>query len=333
MILTEKTNSKIVVEIDKNGLKPTIVFDTYWRFAAERQNIFFNKLRNEEDKQLTNDEILKDYKFTNVYRALDRVSQYLISEVIYKHEFEPRNTLFRILLFKIFNKIETWEYLEREFGQINFDSFDYDRYDAALSDLLNQNVSIYSAAYIMASAQSKYGKKRKHQNHLLMIQEMMEDELAGKLICSTSMKEGYNLLLKYSSIGTFLAYQLITDINYSELTNYSEMEFVKAGPGAIEGIKKCFDDLGGLSYEEVIEYVTSNQEYHFDRLGFDFQSLFGRRLQLIDCQNIFCEVAKYSRVAHPEFNDANGRKRIKQKYKPTNGKINYYFPLKWDLKY
>ncbi len=26
--------------------KPTVVFDTYWRFAAERQKIFFKKLQN-----------------------------------------------------------------------------------------------------------------------------------------------------------------------------------------------------------------------------------------------------------------------------------------------
>ena len=329
MLLMEKRNSKKNVESDSTGLKPTIVFDTYWKFATERQNIFYNKLRNEHT--LTDDLILKDYKFTNVYRVLDRVSQYLISDVIYRDEHEPRNILFRILLFKIFNKIETWECLERELGQISYHSFDFAICDDILSNLLDNKVSIYSAAYIMASAKSRYGMKRKHQNHLLMIKEMIEDGLAEKLMTSKSMKEGYELLLNYPSIGTFLAYQLITDINYSELTNYSEMEFVKAGPGAIEGIQKCFGDIGRYSYEDVIKYVTDTQEYHFERLGLNFHYINGRRLQLIDCQNIFCEVAKYSRVAHPEFSGTNGRKRIKQKYKPKEKEIQYYYPPKWGV--
>jgi len=32
-------------------------------------------------------------------------------------------------------------------------------------------------------------------------------------------------------VGYFLAYQFITDINYSTLTDFSEMEFTVPGPG------------------------------------------------------------------------------------------------------
>lgn len=85
--------------------KKSIVYDTYWKFAVERQNIFFNRLNNEP--VWTNDEIFLKHKFTNAYRASDRVSQYLIKEVIYNHSQEPKEVLFRILLFKTFNKIKT----------------------------------------------------------------------------------------------------------------------------------------------------------------------------------------------------------------------------------
>ncbi|MNU46042.1 hypothetical protein D3C71_348960 [compost metagenome] len=310
--------------------KTSIVFDTYWRFAYERQNIFLKKMNNKEN-DLTLDSILNKYKFTNVYRASDRVSQYLISDVIYSGKYDDRDTLFRILLFKIFNKIETWKILELELGEISYRSFSYEKYDAILTKLLSEKKSIYSAAYIMASAKSCYGEIRKHQNHLKMIDEIIKDEVHLKLKDVLSMEQGYNLLLKYSSIGTFLAYQLITDINYSELTHFSEMEFVKAGPGAIEGIDKCFYDLGTYSREDIIRHVTENQDYHFDRLGLDFKTLYGRKLQLIDCQNIFCEVAKYARIAHPEFNLPNGRVRIKQKYNRSNTHLNYFYPPKWNI--
>ena len=53
---------------------------------------------------------------TNVYRATDRVSQYLIRNVIYKNikRYKPEDILLRILVFKIFNKIETWEVFRTE---------------------------------------------------------------------------------------------------------------------------------------------------------------------------------------------------------------------------
>jgi alpha-glutamyl/putrescinyl thymine pyrophosphorylase clade 1 len=52
-------------------------------------------------------------------------------------------------------------------------------------------------------------------------------------------------------------------------------------------------------------------------LGLDFPGLFGRPLQPIDCQNLFCEISKYARVAHPEVGGVANRTRIKQSYHPS----------------
>ena len=57
---------------------PSEVYDTYWRFACERQAIFFRRIE-EPLGQWTKDPILGAYKFTNAYRASDRVSQFLSS--------------------------------------------------------------------------------------------------------------------------------------------------------------------------------------------------------------------------------------------------------------
>ena len=71
--------------------------------------------------------VLATYKFTNAYRASDRVSQYLIRHVIYRADLpkSPREVFFRILLFKLFNKIETWELLERALGPITFEDYHF----------------------------------------------------------------------------------------------------------------------------------------------------------------------------------------------------------------
>ena len=54
----------MIINIQKEGLKKTKVYDTYWKFACERQNIFMRKLMGEKDN-LTEDIILREYKFTN----------------------------------------------------------------------------------------------------------------------------------------------------------------------------------------------------------------------------------------------------------------------------
>src|SRR5690606_18778365 len=263
----------------------------------------------------------------------DRVSQYLIREIIYNGiNYSKEDILLRILLFKIFNKIETWELLQSQVGDITVNSFDFRLFSEILMDAKNSNETIYSGAYIMTSGKNEYGYKFKHQNHLKLIEkEILNGSLIEKICLAKSFEEVYNTLLKIPTFGNFLAYQYAIDINYSELTNYSEMEFIVPGPGAKDGIKKCFINFGDYDFADIIRYVTDNQEKEFERLGLDFKNLWGRRLQLIDCQNLFCETDKYARLKHPEILGYSNRKRIKQIYKPQKDSINYFYPPKWNL--
>lgn len=310
--------------------KPTEVFDTYWRFAAERQEIFFRRLKG-ESLPWTNDPILLKHKFTNAYRASDRVSQYLIRKVICEGDQKPEEILFRILLFKTFNKIETWELLVNILGEVTWNGFDFDLYDKIFSDAKNAKKSIYSAAYIMPSGGRAFGYKIKHKNHLQLISTMMEENLTKRICEAKSMQEVFETLRSYPMIGDFLAYQYATDINYSTLIDFQETSFVVPGPGAKDGIRKCFSDLGGLSEVDIIKLMADRQEIEFERLGLNFKTLWGRPLQLIDCQNLFCEVDKYARVAHPEYSWLTGRVKIKQKFCPIQEQINYFYPPKWQI--
>lgn len=306
------------------------VLDTYWRFAVARQEIFFARLAGKD--QLTDDPILSKHKFTNAYRAADRVSQYLIRNVIYDRNRSPDELLFRIILFKLFNKIETWQLFEQEFGEVTWKDFRFERYAKLLDEAIRAGGPIYSGAYLMTSGTTAYGHYRKHENHLRLIEHMMRSGLADQVQQTASMEQVYQLLLSYPTIGKFLAYQYATDINYSTLTNFSEMDFVMPGPGARDGIRKCFVDLGDYSEADIIRYVTERQEQEFERLNIDFKTLWGRTLQLIDCQNLFCETDKYARVAHPEISGISGRTRIKQVYCRVDHEIDYFFPPKWGLK-
>jgi len=312
-------------------LVPTAVYDTYWRFAAARQRVFFNRLEG-RPPPWTNDPVLKVSKFTNAYRASDRVSQYLIRNVIYRDDLsdDPVELVFRVFLFKLFNRIETWELLQKIVGPIEYANYSFYRYDHVLSRAMARGQKIYSAAYIMPSG-GTLGHERKHRNHLSLIERMIDSDLPARLHDAGSMQQAFMLIRGYPSIGNFLAYQYVTDINYSELTNFSEMEFVVPGPGSLDGIRKCFSSTGGLSDPEVIRFMTDRQEVEFDRLGLDFKTLWGRRLQHIDCQNLFCEVDKYARVMHPEVDGASGRTRIKQKFRPHLDPITYWYPPKWGI--
>lgn len=157
------------------------------------------------------------------------------------------------------------------------------------------------------------------------------DDLAGKLLVAKSLREVYNLLHAYPLMGDFMSYQTAIDLNYSDLIDFDENDFVQPGPGALRGIKKCFEDLGDYTPAEVIMYMVKNQHKEFKRLGLSFNGLFGRPLHAIDCQGLFCETDKYTRVAAPELTSA--RTRIKTKFSQSSDQLNLFFPPKWKLHY
>jgi hypothetical protein len=309
---------------------PTEVFDTFWHFAAERQRVFFARQKTNRGPWTT-DPILQQYKFTNAYRASDRVSQFYIRNVAYRGSQAPKEILFRMLLFKLFNKIETWQLLEQSFGELTWNSYSYQQYDRVLSQALRLGRRIYSAAYIMASGHTTFDVARKHQAHLKLIELMMKDHVSERLGECSTMRDGFELIRSYPLIGNFLGYQLITDINYSALTDFSEMEFTIPGPGALDGIHKCFSNLGSFSEADIIRLMAERQEAEFSARGITFPSLWGRRLQLIDIQNLFCEVSKYARVRHPAIKGTSTRTRIKQQFRENEAPIDYLYPPKWQL--
>ena len=180
---------------------------------------------------------------------------------------QPEEVCFRILIYKLFNKVETWELLEKALGAITYEDYSFKRYDAILAKALSRGERIYSAAYIMPPGSRAFGHSAKHQNHLKLLEAMMRDDVPLRLAGARRMQDAFDLLLSYPTIGDFLAYQFVTDINYSEVTNFSEMEFVMPGPGALDGIRKCFSSLGGLNEPEIIKLVAERQVDEFARLG------------------------------------------------------------------
>ena len=160
----------------------------------------------------------------------------------------------------------------------------------------------------------------------------MASGLPQAITAAGDLRELYDLLAALPSLGPFLAYQYSIDIGYASLSSAAEEnQFVVAGPGALDGISKCFADTRGLSPAEVVAWMNDTSHEHLVRMGEQFVDLWGRWPTLIDWQNVFCEVSKYTRLSHPHMRGLSGQTRIKQKFRQTYSPIDYRFPPKWGL--
>jgi hypothetical protein len=306
------------------------VYELYWKFAYERQRVF--ELRTAGlPGPWTDNPILQTYKFCNVYRAADRVSQYLIRTICYSDQHDtPADRLFQIVAFRIFSSIETWERLRTRLGHNpTLDDLADGSFETALTSIKAEIGKLYTGAFILCASDA-YGRRLKHLNHVELLKDMfLQHDLADEIMTAMSLEAIYELIHRFPMMGNFMSYQIAIDLNYSDLVNFSENDFTKAGPGALRGIAKMFIDTGGLSPEEVIMWMVEHQDEEFRRYGYDFHGLFGRPLHAIDIQNLFCETDKYCRVAVPELKSA--RTRIKSKFDANPRPIKLFFPPKWQL--
>jgi hypothetical protein len=314
-------------------MQPTIrreVYDAYWWFAAERQHIFEQRAASRPGPW-TQDPILQRFKFCNTFRASDRVSQYLISEVIYgtrAAELPAEDVFLRIVLFRLFSKESTWEALERATGGVRRSTLDVERLGALL-DQLRQRQAIYTNAFILC-AHDAYGHRVKHRNHLELVARMFAPgALGAELGRAGSLEDVVTTLRGWPMIGAFMGYQLAIDLNYSEQLSFDEDDFTVPGPGALRGLRKVFSDFAGHTPAQLIRRMVDRQEEEFARLGLPWSGLFGRRLHAIDCQGLFCETDKYSRARFPDLK--SNRVRIKQPFREPKPAIDLFYPPKWDI--
>lgn len=306
------------------------VYEIYWQFAAERQRVFEARVAGTR-WPWTEDRILREYKFCNVYRAADRVSQYLIRDVAYRQDdSSPADRLFQIVAFRNFSSIRTWETVTDILGRSpRIADIESGVFENALTEAKNRNGGLYTGAFILCATDA-YGRKTKHLNHVELFRDMfVRSRLAEHVLEARSLEDIYDFLHAFPLMGDFMSYQMAIDLNYSDYVNFSENDFTKPGPGALRGIKKVFSDLGGLTPQEVTMWMVENQEAEFKRLGLEFDGLWGRPIHAIDAQNLFCETDKYCREAVPEL--ASARSRIKARYASTAEPMKLFFPPKWGI--
>jgi hypothetical protein len=191
--------------IDGHRFPLSDVFRVFFPFVAERHMMFKKRLAK-QPRPWTEDAILNEFPFTNVFRVLDRNTQYILRNVIRQGEQDLTEMFFRVLLFRTFNKIETWELLQDNLGPLTWKTFSLSRYEQVLDEAPG---ALYGPAYIIPSP--KLGYKRNYQNHLRMIETMMGvDHLPTELAKLKHLKDVHGRIQMYQSMGDFMAMQSVS---------------------------------------------------------------------------------------------------------------------------
>jgi len=228
----------------------------------------YNARREGRPSPWTTDPLLSQYKFTNVFRELDRESQAFIriaNSGAGHDNFEEQ--FLRTILFKTFNLDSTWQLLTAGLNEEpRVGNFDLNSYCSILSTSTttiysNASYGAYPCADVEWEAIGLTREKTAKKFLLRVVQIMIEQGIAAKAAAAASLDEIAALLQSFPRIGDFKAGQFALDLNYGPHLRLPVGNFVIAGPGARNGIDRCFA-AHGKRYDAVIRLVRRYQDVY-----------------------------------------------------------------------
>ena len=250
----------------------------YLGFVRARHEVWQRRLLK-IDPPWTSDKIVATRKFTNVFRILDRGSQYLY-QIIRDEDYHT--ALFRSFLYRYTNRPEPWVAFEEAWGYLPTHQ------DAADGTLLStwmefrkQGMPIFGNAYKMFSGLENKGTDRLTWS-VNLARDWITPEFAHKSENAQLQQTRAVMLQQIPRCAGFMSMQILTDMSY--YAGYDENEFVIAGPGAIAGSKAI--DIR-VHPDAMIRGLTELWETEGD------VNLYGRPPSLMDVQNTLCEYSKY----------------------------------------
>lgn len=282
----------------------------FFEFVYRRQEIWHRRFVLQQPAPWTDDAVLRDYKFCNVYRELDGGTQAIV-KYLKQPGIKPEAKLFNIIAYRFFNRRDT---IEKLFGgllnPLNFKVKDYEK----RFDELKKRENIFSNAYLVSSHpyNPAYRPQDKHVQILLML-----DDLRGRLgeiierLRANPPQEGLKIIAKNVAMaGPFLSGQILLDATYAgDIVPYSGNDFLIVGPGAHWGLNLIFEKkLSKKEADEACRRLYGMQKEEFNRLakdkGLDWQAVRWQKpdypnapyLCLHDIQNSLCEFRKYWRL-------------------------------------
>lgn len=274
------------------------VLEVFKYYVAERYKMHL--LKDVEGKPFpwTDDVILSMYRFTNVRREQDRNSKYLLNMMKDHGNKLTYNMLCNILLFRLFNKIETMELLD---GWVDFFN-----YNPALVRHQLQSAPVgyvyFTNAYLSSGMKKEFNLYFPNEQMRVMnipnVVEHFSNDLYQDICEAQSPQDVIDAFKRINGISDFLAYQLFVDLTYLPDFPWSENEFVVSGPGCELGLDYLFTNNGGLTYDELLFWLRDNcpitREWCMEHMT-DLPEE-ERYMNVMSLENCMCELGKYMKT-------------------------------------
>lgn len=285
--------------------------DRFFEFACKRYAMLLRRQQGlAEYPWWTDDPILRAYRFCNIFREDDTVTQWMRENLTKPIGDDLEKQVRAAVVFRWFNKVETGHAL-RSFLHYDWDT---ERVRRTLNTIVAAGYPILGAAYMIKSPPGM----NKVDGLLSCIDKVLAKltSLTLTMVDDNSLQAAHEALLGFDYLGPFMAYQMVCDLRYSPVLDQASdiMTWVCPGPGSARGLGRVmYGDVGHFRYtnaaqqEEMLQGMRDLLVLSQDPVNWPVE---WPSWELSTVQHVLCEADKYERVRL-------GEGTPKQLYKPA----------------
>lgn len=244
----------------------------FFETMYERQMIWWRRFWLKQKAPWTENPIFKNSKFTNVYRELDRNSQWLIKNVILDHSLTTRDLIWKIMLFRFFNEPATFELAKAGTGGLfsvpprpwkngipSYDEYNQEEFREHIKAVRMSGQNPFTTAYLINSKTAPH--LGRDECYCTVTIPALHKAVPG--IVDMMMGYGGSIepedfikhLKLLPGVADFIAHEFYQDFTYikrytnKEIFPWDQNDWTNVGPGASVGIRLIFPNLKGKSQQ------------------------------------------------------------------------------------
>lgn len=276
------------------------VEDFFW-WMGERHRIYL-KRKAGEPRPWTKDEVLHEFKFTNVFRELDRGTialRRMEEDAVDQWDKSRRNKLkdwttaglivWNSFWYRMFN-------LDQHANTLDFCD-DPERLFAYIRQRYKQNKQIYTGAH-MTNGGDPWTPK--HEAHIPIIKAVWDEreEIAQRIYKTRSIQTAFYEMKAFRYCGPFIAYEMASDLRWNLIFEPIDMfNWANVGPGCRRGMQRLGYEPScatmQLLWAKAKSELPSHLKKHHPLVNGEPE---WPPFELREIEHCLCEFDKYERV-------------------------------------
>ena len=269
----------------------------FFETMYERQLIWKRRFIDKKERPWTSNKIFQESKFTNVYRELDRNSQWQIKNILLDDKLSLKNLIWKMMVFRFFNNPETFTFDPKgksvqpslfgaqtksglkqaqstselisakkwRNGIPDYDEYDEEEFSRFIAGVRSSGQNPYTTAYLINS-QATPGMPRDYCYTRVVIPTLHKNmnKLIATVMSAKKPEDIISYLKTLPAVADFIAHEFYQDFTYiprytgRRFMMFDQNDFTNVGPGASIGIRLIYPNLKTVREQKRAIYDLRN---------------------------------------------------------------------------